>query len=324
VLRRRAPRACSPQDQREEEGISACLAAAAREAAQLAAMQAEAAAYAAELEAKRAAPPSRAGTPPGGGGAGARGAAAAAAAAAAARPATPPPPPPPSGPDLVLTAADVATAFHAAKRLAADSWRRPRAQVTPRAARATLPPVPYPALPAWPLSHIAPHTQPLTRRARLPAPTALRTPHHPTQLPQHTLARPRLAPPSILPSTPPQVAGQLVLESFDWRSPGGRPGRTVLRLRSLTSNAALLELPRGCHVLRIASDALFLHAVTFMSQQQCTVGEYSQVRCKGGRRAPPPTCPSVLPACSALHPALLPQPSQPPSPPSPALRPALR
>ncbi|PNH05620.1 Adenylate kinase, chloroplastic [Tetrabaena socialis] len=72
-----------------------------------------------------------------------------------------------------------------------------------------------------------------------------------------------------------QVAGQLVLEAFDWRAT--RPGRTVQRLRTLMSNAALLELPRGRHVLRINSDPLFLHAVTFMSASPCTVGEYSQV-----------------------------------------------
>ncbi|GFR43730.1 hypothetical protein Agub_g4841 [Astrephomene gubernaculifera] len=163
------------QDQREEAAIGVCLQAAQREAETLQRLTKEA-----EAPPK---PTSRLSTPQ------------------MQRSAPTPPPPPPLVLDLILIATDAVFTFHAAKQLAADSWRRPRAQ----------------------------------------------------------------------------VAGQLLLESFDWRAPGGRPGRTVQRLRTLMANAALLELPRGRHLLRINSDSLFLHAVTFMSASPCTVGEYSQV-----------------------------------------------
>ncbi|GIL93290.1 hypothetical protein Vretimale_15687 [Volvox reticuliferus] len=179
------------QDQREEETLGQCLEAAQREAAMVQRLikAAEAPAPTPKSASRLGTPQTRL-TPPG-------------------TPQNPKPMTPPrqaSVPqalplDLILKATDTVVSFHAAKQLAADNWRRPRAQ----------------------------------------------------------------------------AAGQLVLEAFDWRSPGGRPGRTVQRLRTFMANAALLELPRGKHLLRINSDPLFLHAVTFMSASPCTVGEYNQV-----------------------------------------------
>lgn len=122
-----------------------------------------------------------------------------------------PPLPHPEVLDVVAASYDAVVAFHSVKQLAADSWRRPRAQ----------------------------------------------------------------------------VAGQLVLEEFDWRA--SRPGATVQRLRTHMANAGMLELPRGRHVLRINSDSLLLHAVTFMSTTPCTVGEYSQIMpmCDAGLHVSP-------------------------------------
>ncbi|EFJ40819.1 adenylate kinase [Volvox carteri f. nagariensis] len=179
------------QDQREESAVGQCLEAAQREAAMVQRLikAAESPTPVSKSASRLSTPQSRVPTP---------------ATPQTGKPATPlrqggPPAQLPL--DLILTDTDPVVSFHAAKQLAADNWRRPRAQ----------------------------------------------------------------------------APGQLVLEAYDWRSPGGRPGRTVQRLRTLMANAALLELPRGKHLLRINSDPLFLHAVTFMSASPCTVGEYNQV-----------------------------------------------
>ncbi|GLC37755.1 Adenylate kinase [Pleodorina starrii] len=185
------------QDQREEAELGRCLEAAQREAATVARLikEGEPPVLTPKGSSRAATPPSRF-TPPTTPQLPVKPVTPVRSAGAAA---TAGPTPPPW--DLLLTVTDPVVCFHAVKQLAAERWRRPRAQ----------------------------------------------------------------------------AAGQLVLEAFDWRSPGGRPGRTVQRLRTLMANAGLLELPRGRHLLRINSDPLFLHAVSFMSASPATVGEYNAV-----------------------------------------------
>lgn len=78
-----------------------------------------------------------------------------------------------------------------------------------------------------------------------------------------------------------QAPGCLTLEAFDWTSPG--PGRSRARLRTVMSNASLLELPRGTHLLRVHADDQLPHAATFYSRSPMQVEDYKEVRARGGR-----------------------------------------
>lgn len=72
-----------------------------------------------------------------------------------------------------------------------------------------------------------------------------------------------------------QTPGSLMLEAFDWTS--SRPGCSRTRVRTMMSNASLLELPRGAHLLRVHADSHFLHAATFYSRSLFQVEDYKEV-----------------------------------------------
>jgi len=70
------------------------------------------------------------------------------------------------------------------------------------------------------------------------------------------------------------VACQVVVEEFDWQAP--QPGPTRMRLRTLMANTGMLELGRGTHLLRVAANLEYLHALTFMSNTDIEANEYTQ------------------------------------------------
>lgn len=84
------------------------------------------------------------------------------------------------------------------------------------------------------------------------------------------------------------VACQAILETFDWKS--HTPGTTKMRLRTIMHNSAMLDLPRGKHLLRVSANMEHLHAISFFAnppcdQFSCVAGEYTKVgvmRCQAG------------------------------------------
>lgn len=76
----------------------------------------------------------------------------------------------------------------------------------------------------------------------------------------------------------PAIACPLVIDRFDWSSPLAM-GRTELRMQTVLSSGATLELPRGRHLLRVNASHEQLHAVTFYStSDKMIASEYIEVR----------------------------------------------
>ena len=94
------------------------------------------------------------------------------------------------------------------------------------------------------------------------------------------------------------IACQLVVDSFDWQSE--RPmGATKLRMSTVLSAGATLELPRGRHLLRVSANHEQLHAVTFFSRTPISANEYTDVM----REAEPGCSSSCLEGDYAAMPA---------------------
>lgn len=73
------------------------------------------------------------------------------------------------------------------------------------------------------------------------------------------------------------IACQLVVDRFDWTS-SRMMGRTELRMQTVLSGGATLELPRGKHLLRVNANHEQLHAVTFYSAtDKMIANEYIEV-----------------------------------------------
>ena len=75
----------------------------------------------------------------------------------------------------------------------------------------------------------------------------------------------------------PALACQLVVDRFDWTSSRAM-GRTELRMQTVLSSGATLELPRGRHLLRVHANHEHLHAITFFSATDKLIAhEYVEV-----------------------------------------------
>ena len=72
------------------------------------------------------------------------------------------------------------------------------------------------------------------------------------------------------------IACQLVVDRFDWTSERGM-GATELRMRTVLSAGATLELPRGRHLLRVTANHEQLHSVTFHSRTKISANEITEV-----------------------------------------------
>lgn len=84
------------------------------------------------------------------------------------------------------------------------------------------------------------------------------------------------------------IACQLVVDRFDWRSERAM-GATELRMRTVLSAGATLELPRGRHLLRVTANHEQLHSVTFHSRTPgVAANEFTEVMQKAE-----PSCTSL-------------------------------